>query len=121
MIHGDLHTGSLMLDSNNIIKIIDSEFFMFGPIAFDLGVFTAHLIISYVAKSNNKNLKTESDWHLSTIIDTFKIFKSTIINLVINSKRQSGFNIEGFFSNIQYEEFLQKHVENIFIDASSKY
>ena len=48
LIHGDLHTGSIMarLDSTPDIRVIDPEFAFFGPIGFDLGAFIANLCLS---------------------------------------------------------------------------
>ena len=48
--HGDLHTGSVMCNPDvRAVKIIDSEFAFFGPIAFDVGMFLANLIMSFEA------------------------------------------------------------------------
>ncbi len=48
LIHGDLHTGSIMarLDDTPDIRVIDPEFAFFGPIGFDLGAFIANLFLS---------------------------------------------------------------------------
>jgi 5-methylthioribose kinase len=48
LIHGDLHTGSIMarLDATPDIRVIDPEFAFFGPIGFDLGAFIANLFLS---------------------------------------------------------------------------
>lgn len=43
--HGDLHTGSLIVDQiKNSIGVIDAELADPGPASFDLGLLTAHLI-----------------------------------------------------------------------------
>jgi 5-methylthioribose kinase len=48
LIHGDLHTGSIMakLTEAPDIRVIDPEFAFFGPIGFDLGAFIANLFLS---------------------------------------------------------------------------
>jgi 5-methylthioribose kinase len=48
LIHGDLHTGSIMarVDDKPDIRVIDPEFAFFGPIGFDLGAFIANLFLS---------------------------------------------------------------------------
>ncbi len=48
LLHGDLHTGSVM-GSDAEIKILDPEFCFFGPMGFDIGMFIANLFISAVA------------------------------------------------------------------------
>lgn len=46
LLHGDLHTGSVMVDGGNS-KMIDLEFAYMGPPAFDIGVLLANYIFSY--------------------------------------------------------------------------
>ena len=48
-VHGDLHTGSLILN-NGSIAMIDAELSDKGPAAFDIGCLLAHLIASLAAK-----------------------------------------------------------------------
>ncbi len=49
LIHGDLHTGSILVDETGSTKILDGEFACYGPIGFDLGTFIANLIINHMA------------------------------------------------------------------------
>jgi 5-methylthioribose kinase len=48
LLHGDLHTGSLMC-TDDTTYVIDAEFAFCGPIAFDVGKMTANLLIAYFA------------------------------------------------------------------------
>jgi 5-methylthioribose kinase len=45
LIHGDLHTGSIMADDHDI-RVIDPEFAFFGPMGFDVGAFIGNLWLS---------------------------------------------------------------------------
>ena len=45
LLHGDLFPGSLLRTGDGL-KVIDPEFCFFGPRAFDLGVFVAHLALA---------------------------------------------------------------------------
>jgi 5-methylthioribose kinase len=45
LIHGDLHTGSIMANDHDI-RVIDPEFAFFGPMGFDVGAFIANLWLS---------------------------------------------------------------------------
>jgi len=44
LIHGDLHTGSLLVHDNDV-KVIDAEFSLFAPLGFDMGVLFAHILL----------------------------------------------------------------------------
>lgn len=46
LIHGDLHTGSVMVKSTDC-RIFDMEFAFVGPAAFDLGLIVANFIFGY--------------------------------------------------------------------------
>src|SRR5689334_4618413 len=48
LIHGDLHTGSIMVTASDT-RVIDPEFAFYGPMAFDVGAILANLIMSYLA------------------------------------------------------------------------
>jgi 5-methylthioribose kinase len=55
LLHGDLHTGSIMAsdpDTKGIsdIRVIDPEFAFFGPIGFDAGLFVANLFLNASAQ-----------------------------------------------------------------------
>ncbi|PYE51883.1 S-methyl-5-thioribose kinase [Deinococcus yavapaiensis] len=48
LLHGDLHTGSVMSLGDDH-RVIDSEFAFVGPMGFDLGLFLANLLLSACA------------------------------------------------------------------------
>jgi 5-methylthioribose kinase len=52
LVHGDLHTGSVMVgtrDGAQVAKIFDPEFSFVGPIGLDLGLFWANITMSAIA------------------------------------------------------------------------
>ena len=49
LLHGDLHTGSIMV-SGGEIRVIDPEFAFYGPMGFDVGVFIANLYVNAIAQ-----------------------------------------------------------------------
>jgi 5-methylthioribose kinase len=49
LIHGDLHTGSIMVTPGDT-RVIDPEFAFYGPIGMDLGAFVGNLLMSYFSQ-----------------------------------------------------------------------
>ncbi len=62
LIHGDLHSGSVMVTPNDT-RVIDPEFALYGPIGFDLGAFIGNLLISYLSQPGHA---TTADSRLQT-------------------------------------------------------
>lgn len=52
LIHGDLHTGSIMVTDNDT-KVIDAEFAFYGPMGFDIGVFIANVLMNSISHHND--------------------------------------------------------------------
>ncbi len=48
LVHGDFHTGSIMVTDDDT-RAIDPEFAFFGPIGFDIGALIANLLIAAIA------------------------------------------------------------------------
>jgi len=55
LIHGDLHSGSVMVDPGGKTKIIDLEFAFFGPAGFDIGLLLANLAFARLAHEERGN------------------------------------------------------------------
>lgn len=49
LLHADLHSGSIMLTADET-KVIDPEFAVFGPMAFDIGILIGNLMMNYYAQ-----------------------------------------------------------------------
>ena len=74
LVHGDLHTGSIMIKEENL-KIIDAEFAFFGPIGFDIGTLFAHILFGEIyAKFAHK--PHQSELALSTLWEHFMAHNS---------------------------------------------
>jgi 5-methylthioribose kinase len=53
LVHGDLHTGSVMVNAQDT-RMIDPEFAFYGPMGFDIGLFIAHLLIAFMARAGRE-------------------------------------------------------------------
>jgi 5-methylthioribose kinase len=70
LIHGDLHTGSIMVTETET-RVIDPEFAFYGPMGFDIGALLANLIMGYFASAGHERSPGErrafEAWMLRTI------------------------------------------------------
>jgi 5-methylthioribose kinase len=77
LVHGDLHTGSVMVgtrDGAQVAKIFDPEFSFVGPIGLDLGLFWANITMSAIAARavGANDLATERERAIGASWDEFK-------------------------------------------------
>ncbi|MEP1386023.1 MAG: S-methyl-5-thioribose kinase [Paraglaciecola sp.] len=68
LLHGDLHTGSIMLNQERTY-VIDAEFAFAGPIGFDVGALVANLYLNYFSHVGQGNAESEkySEWLLQQV------------------------------------------------------
>lgn len=70
LIHGDLHTGSIMVTASDT-RVIDPEFAFYGPIGMDLGAFVGNLLMNYFAQPGHATAQSpradHADWVLAQI------------------------------------------------------
>lgn len=53
LLHGDLHTGSVMVTAEET-RVIDPEFAFYGPIAFDVGTLLANFWMNYLSQTGHE-------------------------------------------------------------------
>lgn len=79
LIHGDLHTGSIMANESET-KAIDPEFAFFGPMGFDIGTLLGNLALSYASQeyhAPDPRLRTEyREWLTQTIEEVWNVFEA---------------------------------------------
>ncbi len=84
MIHGDLHTGSVMLTAEET-RIIDPEFAFMGPMGFDVGAIIANLLLNYFSQiGHERNIGERNDyreWILLTVEKVWTLFRSRFLEL----------------------------------------
>ena len=70
LIHGDLHTGSIMVTESET-RVIDPEFAFYGPMGFDVGAVLANLLMAYLASAGHERTPGERQafegWVLETV------------------------------------------------------
>lgn len=85
LIHGDLHTGSIMVRAAadgvpRSTKIFDSEFAFYGPVGFDLGLAYANYVIA-AARAFALGEDERAAWALSLLDETWRAFDTTFRGL----------------------------------------
>lgn len=85
LIHGDLHTGSVMV-TQETTYVMDHEFAFYGPMGFDIGAFVGNLLIAYLAsygqeKQRNESREEQRAWLDDTIASVWNNFRSWFISL----------------------------------------
>ncbi|WP_257557941.1 S-methyl-5-thioribose kinase [Sphingobium sp. CFD-2] len=63
LLHGDLHTGSVMVTADDT-QVIDPEFAFYGPIGFDVGMVLANLWMAYLAQPGQRPAERPDPWLL---------------------------------------------------------
>jgi 5-methylthioribose kinase len=76
LVHGDLHSGSVMVTENDS-RVIDPEFAFYGPIGFDLGAFFGNLLLSWYSQPGHATAEDNRVAHQEWILDQAKIFWET--------------------------------------------
>ena len=68
MLHGDLHTGSIMVTDDEA-KVIDPEFAFYGPMAFDVGILLANFWMAYFSQRGHEDAAGRRDDSRRYILD----------------------------------------------------
>src|SRR5258707_1716578 len=78
LIHGDLHSGSIMATPEDT-RVIDAEFAFYGPMGFDIGAVIGNLLLSYAShevRTSDPVARADFRGYLTrTIIDLWKVFE----------------------------------------------
>ena len=72
LLHGDLHSGSVMCTPDET-KIIDPEFGFYGPIGLDIGMLIANYLMAYFSQPGHRekgDVESYQTWILKVIEDT---------------------------------------------------
>jgi 5-methylthioribose kinase len=73
LIHGDLHSGSVMVSENDT-RVIDPEFAFYGPIGFDLGAFFGNLLLSWCSQPGHATSNDDRRGYQEWVLDQAKTF-----------------------------------------------
>jgi 5-methylthioribose kinase len=90
LLHGDLHTGSIMAAGDRI-AVIDPEFAAYGPMGFDVGMLIANFLMAFHAQSGHEARPGARDpyraWTLGVAADVWTEFAAEFANLWRTERR----------------------------------
>lgn len=84
LLHGDLHSGSIMVTDDET-RVIDPEFAFYGPIAFDVGMLLANFWIAFFSQRGHEqeagDRASMRTYLLEVIVDTWLVFRAEFSHL----------------------------------------
>ena len=120
LLHGDLHTGSIMVSENDT-KVIDPEFAFYGPMGIDIGALLANLLMNFFSQNGHENnfgeRKEFKKWILNLINMIWIKFENKFCNLWNDYPEGDGYPTQ-LFNNKQIIQSEQKnYLQNIYNDS----
>jgi 5-methylthioribose kinase len=73
LVHGDLHSGSVMVTEGDT-RVIDPEFAFYGPVGFDLGAFLGNLLLSWYSQPGHVTQQDNRIAYRGWILEQAKAF-----------------------------------------------
>jgi 5-methylthioribose kinase len=84
LIHGDLHSGSIMATPEDT-RVIDPEFAFYGPMGFDVGAVIGNLLLAFFSQEGHESspgIRQEyRTWLLQTVEETWTRFEQRFLEL----------------------------------------
>ncbi len=111
LLHGDLHTGSIMINKDETY-VIDSEFAFVGPMGFDVGALIANLVMSWVSHTVQDKNSTYSDLILETINSVWRQFDKKFRTLW-NETEESALLTKGFANNEILKAYQEQYMQTL--------
>jgi 5-methylthioribose kinase len=123
LIHGDLHTGSIMVTESET-WVIDPEFAFYGPMAFDVGAIIANLIMAYLASPGHERTSGErrafEEWLMETIERVWTEFERKFLQLWRTEARGDVYPASlfpGSSGALHLEAERQRNMDQLFRDT----
>lgn len=115
LIHGDLHTGSIMLNSDETY-VIDPEFAFVGPFGFDVGALLANLVNNYIHHIVVTHDEDFQKWLLNVIKEVLEKFSEKFLHYW-SEHNDSALLVDGYLDDESLKNYKVKFVKNILKDS----
>jgi 5-methylthioribose kinase len=84
LLHGDLHTGSVLVTGGDT-RVIDPEFAFYGPMGFDVGAIIGNFLLAYASQRGHERTRGERDdyriYLLAQVTDLWTTFAQGFADL----------------------------------------
>jgi 5-methylthioribose kinase len=123
LLHGDLHTGSIMVTASET-RVIDPEFAFYGPMGFDVGAVLANLLMAYFASAGHERAPGErqvfESWVLQTVEQVWNEFSRKFLDLWRSEASGDAYPVSLFTGEkgaMRLEAERQTYMQRLFTDA----
>ena len=117
LLHGDLHTGSIMAKEGSTY-VIDPEFAFYGPMGFDVGAVLANLFLAYYSQQGHTGGAVYADWLLAETVKIYQMFESKFLSLWSEGGEGEAFRRGPFPKDSAEVKSAQKdYMQRIFYDS----
>ena len=119
LLHGDLHTGSVMANQQQTF-VIDPEFSFVGPMGFDIGAMFANLYLNYFSHAHKTSTESiqYSQWLLQTAEELWRKFESKFLALWIEHEQSNPSAFMGKdLTGDSHQTFRQAFLQQVFSDT----
>ncbi len=107
LIHGDLHTGSVMVRDDGSTRAFDGEFCFYGPVGFDLGLLWANFIVT-MARDHALGRSEHGAWVSTLPVAAWDGFEAELRALWPERVDERGFPdafLEGWLDRVRRDAF----------------
>jgi 5-methylthioribose kinase len=111
LLHGDLHTGSIMINEHETY-VIDSEFAFVGPMGFDVGALIANLVMSWISHTVQDNKSSYPNLILETINSVWQRFDAKF-RLLWNETEESALFTIGYANDAIFKAYQEQYMQTL--------
>jgi len=117
LLHGDLHSGSVMASEGSTF-VIDPEFAFYGPMGFDVGALLSNLLLSYFSQAAT-NGADYAEWLLAQICVLHDTFTTEFLSQWCRNNTGEHFKNEGPFpaGSKSLEQAQSTFMKNLWHDS----
>jgi 5-methylthioribose kinase len=123
LLHGDLHTGSIMVTADDT-KVIDPEFAVMGPMGFDVGKLLGNLLLSFFSQRGHEREAGGRDayrrWILLTVEQVWTRFSKRFLELWTAYPTGDGYPaplFEGREGRASLRVAQESYLRQLYVDA----